>query len=121
MGTPGHIYMRAGLAMHWAPRKGNPMIWSFFKIKVNPGVKQRVMRNGQWDGKPWRMTYTLGIQKGWQVVLEERGINTHKMSADRMRETLGSLADFLHEKSSVERFLHEEKRHIIHIITMVSC
>ena len=80
-----------------------------------------MMRNGQWDGKQWRMTYNLGIQKGLQVVLEEWGINTHKMSTDRMRETLGSLPDFLHEKSSVEWFLIEEKRPIVHIITMVSC
>ena len=80
-----------------------------------------MMRNGWWDGKPWRMTYNLGIQKGLQVVREEQGINTHNMSADRIREALGSLADFLHEKSSVKRFLHEEKRHIVHIIAMVSC
>ena len=33
------------------------------KMNVNPGGKQRVMRDGVWDGKPQKFNYALGVQK----------------------------------------------------------
>ena len=62
------------------------------KMNVNPGGKQRVMRDGWWD--------------------------TQKMPADWMREKLRSHPDFSHEKSSVE---HEEKRHIVQMLRNCHC
>ena len=91
------------------------------KMNVNPGGKQRVMRDGWWGGKSQKMTYNLGIPKGMRVVLEERGVNTHKMTADKMREILLSHPDFANEKSSIERFLGEEKRHIVYLIPKYHC
>ena len=41
------------------------------KMNVNPGGKQRVMRDGFWDGNVQKMNYAIGIPKGLQVVLEE--------------------------------------------------
>ena len=64
------------------------------KMNVNPGGKQRVMRDGFWNGKAQRMNYALGIPKGMRVVLEERGIDTKNMNAKKMREVLSSHSDF---------------------------
>ena len=91
------------------------------KMNVNPGGKQRVMRDGWWGGKPQKMNYNLGVPKGLRVVLEERGVNTHKMTAEKMREILGSHPDFANEKSSVERFLGEEKGHIVYMLPKYHC
>lgn len=41
------------------------------KMNVNPGGKQRVMRDGFWDGNVQKMNYAIGIPKGLRVVLEE--------------------------------------------------
>ena len=79
------------------------------KMNVNPGGKQRVMRDGWWGGKFQPMNYSLGIPKGLSVVLEERGINTQRMNAEQMREVLRDHPDLKNEKSSIERFLCEEK------------
>ena len=82
-------------------------------MNVNPGGKQRVMRDGWWGGKPQSMNFSLGIPKGMRRVLEERGVDTRSMKAEDMRAALGSLPDFKNEKSSIERFPIEEKGHII--------
>ena len=63
----------------------------------------------------------LGAPKGLRVVLEERGVNTHKMTAENMREILGSHPDFVNEKSSVERFLSEEEGHIVYMLPKYHC
>ena len=64
------------------------------------------------------MNYALGVPKGMRAVLEERGMravleergmNTHHMIADKMREVLSSHPDFKNEKSTIERFLVEER------------
>ena len=86
------------------------------KMNVNPGGKQRVMRDGFWNGKLQKMNYTIGVPKGLRVVLEERGVNTKGLNADQMREILGRHNDFKHEKSRVERFLTEEKHHIVYML-----
>ena len=68
------------------------------KMNVNPGGKHRVMRNGIWDGKPQKMNFTLEVPKGFRIVLIERGINTRKMTVDKMREVLGSHPNFKNDK-----------------------
>ena len=78
------------------------------KMNVNPGGKQRVMRDGFWNGKVQKMNFSLGVPKGLCAVLEERGISTRKMNADEMRKVLGSHPDFRDEKSRVERFMAEK-------------
>ena len=67
------------------------------KMNVNPGGKQRVMRNGWWNGKPQPMNYAIGVPKGLRMVLEERGVNTRGMNGDKMNEILGSHPDFKNE------------------------
>ncbi len=86
------------------------------KMNVNPGGKQRIMRDGFWDGKVQRMNYAIGIPKGLRVILEERGINTQGMNGNQMREILGEHEDFKNEKSLIERFLVEEKKHIVYFL-----
>ena len=68
------------------------------------------------------MYFNLGkIPKGMRQVLDERGVNTHGMKAEKMRETLGSHSDFKNEKSSVERHLGEEKEHIVYMLPKYHC
>ena len=53
------------------------------KMNVNPGGKQRVMRDGFWDRKAQRMVTSAGISKGMTMVLKERGVNTHGMTGEK--------------------------------------
>ena len=80
-----------------------------------------MMRDGVWDRKPQKMNYAHGVQKGMKVVLEERGVNTHGMNADRMREVLSSHADYGNEKSRIECFLMENKEHIVYMLPKFHC
>ena len=91
------------------------------KMNVNLGGKQRVMRDGWWDGQAQKMNYALRVPKGMRAVLEEQGINTRHMIADQMREVLSSHPDFKNEMSTIERFLVEERGHIMHILPKFHC
>ena len=53
-------------------------------MNVNPGGKQRVMRDGFWNGKPQKMNFALGVPKGMGIVLAEKGIDASKMNAEKM-------------------------------------
>ena len=86
------------------------------KMNVYPGGNQRIMRDGFWNGKIQHMNYAIGIPKGLCVILEERGIDTKGMNGDQMREILGSHEDFKNEKSLIERYLGEEKKHIVYFL-----
>ena len=90
------------------------------KMNVNPGRKQWKMCDGWWGGKPYPMM-TNGVPKGLRLVLEERGVNTRGMTADKMRESLSVHPDFKNEKSRVERFLMEEKGHIVYLLPKYHC
>ena len=48
------------------------------KTRVNPGSKQRLMRDTVWQGRVQKMTYSVGVPKGMRVILQERGIDTQK-------------------------------------------
>ena len=91
------------------------------KMNVNPGRKQRVMRDGFWDGKAQRMVTSAGIPKEMRIVLEERGVNTHAMTREKMREVLACHADFKHEKSRIERCLVDEKGYIVYMLPKFHC
>ncbi len=92
------------------------------RMNVNPGGKQPIMRDGWWGGKPQQMYFNLGkIPKGMRRVLEEREVDTRGMKAETMREMLGSHPDFKNEKSSIERFLGEEKKHIVYMLPKYHC
>jgi len=54
-----------------------------------------------------------------RVVLEERGISIHHMVADQIREVLNSHPE--NEKSTIERFLVEEKGHIMYMLSKFHC
>ena len=62
------------------------------KINVNPGGKQRCMRDGCWNGQVQKMVTSSGVSKGLHSVLEERGVNTHGMN--EIRKVLGERPDF---------------------------
>ena len=47
-----------------------------------------------WDGQVQKMTLEDGTQKGMKRVLEERGVDTHKMKADQMRKELLKFDEF---------------------------
>ena len=51
--------------------------------------------------------------KGKQRVLEETEVDTHGMKAEKTREMLGSHPDFKNKNSTIERFLGEEKKHML--------
>ena len=58
---------------------------------------------------------------GLRIVLTERGIDTRKMTVNKMREVVGSHPDFKNEKSMLERFLVEEKGHIMYYLPKFHC
>ena len=86
------------------------------KMNVNPGGKQRVMRDGWRAGKPQRMNYAISIPKGLCVVLKKQDVITHGMNSDEMRAILGSHPNLKNEKSMVEHFLTEDRKHIAYFL-----
>ena len=65
-----------------------------YKMNVKPGGKQPAMRNTIWRGKEYSMVFNLGIPKGLQQVLTERGIDTRGMKLEDMRKELASHDNF---------------------------
>ena len=49
--------------------------------------------------------FLCGTPKGMRQVLEERGINTNQMKAEKMREVLGEITDLKYEKTKVEKLV----------------
>ena len=90
------------------------------KMNVNPGGKQRKMRDGWWGGRPQPMNYAIGVPKGLHIVLQERGVDTSTMNADAMRAVLRSHPDFMEQKTQVEDFLRE-KGHITVLLPKFHC
>ena len=91
------------------------------KMNVNPGGKQRVMRNGYWNGKVFKMNFAIGVPKGLRIVLQERGVDTTNMNADQMREVLKQHPDFRDEKCRIERLLVEEHSHLAYFLPKYHC
>ena len=53
-----------------------------YKMNVKPGGKQPAMWNTIWRGKEYSMVFNLGIPKGLQQVLKERGVDTRGMKLE---------------------------------------
>lgn len=53
-----------------------------YKINAKPGGKQPRMRDTVWQGNLQRMVYIIGIPKGLEQVLAERGVNTNGMKLE---------------------------------------
>lgn len=59
------------------------------RMNVKDGGKQPFMKDTEWMGNVQSMVTSQGIQKGMKTVLEERGVDTTGMNANRLRELLG--------------------------------
>jgi hypothetical protein len=81
------------------------------KMNVNPGGKQRKMRDTVWGGMVQSMNDHRGVPKGMRQVLKERHVDVSGMTADQMRATLAAMDDFKNEKSLIQHLLIE-KGHI---------
>ena len=64
------------------------------KMNVSDGGKQPFARDTVWNGQIQKMTTQDGSQKGMRSVLEERGVDTHGMKAEQMRQELRKFEDF---------------------------
>ena len=80
------------------------------RMNVRPGGKQAVMRDTVWNGEVQKMILPDGRPKGMKLVLDERGIETTGMKADKMRETLRSFPDFKCQKTMLEKI--ESRGHV---------
>ena len=75
------------------------------RMNVRPGGAEAILHDTVWNGMSQRMVLSDGRPKGTKRVLEERGVNTKGMKAERMREVLGEMSDFKYEKKKVERLV----------------
>ena len=75
------------------------------RMNVKPGGAQPAMHDTLWNGKYQRLVFPCGTPKGMRRVLEERGVNTKRMKAEKMREVLGEMTDFKYEKTKVEKLV----------------
>ena len=57
-------------------------------MNVHDGGKQPFMKDTIWNGQVQRMVTAGGTQKGMKTVLEERGIDTSGLNAEKLRELL---------------------------------
>ena len=71
-------------------------------MNVFPGGKQPVMRDSIWNGKVQKMVLPDGRPKGMRLVLQERGVDTKGMNADKLKTTIASFPDFQNPKTLVE-------------------
>ena len=58
------------------------------RMNVKDGGKQPFMMDTTWQGHVQRTVTDAGVQKGMKTVLEERGVRTQRMNADKLRELL---------------------------------
>ena len=57
-------------------------------MNVKDSGKQPFVMDTWWDGEVQKMTLDDGRQKGMRTVLEERGVNTYGMNAEKLRKEL---------------------------------
>ena len=75
------------------------------KMNVNPGRKQRKMRDTIWGDMVQSMNDRHGVPKGMHQVLRERHVDVSGMTAEQMRSTIAAMDDFKNEKSLFEHLL----------------
>ena len=73
------------------------------RMNAKDGGKQPVMKDTEWNGMPQKMTQPDGQQKGMRSVLEERGVDTTGMNADKLREQLKLFPDFNDKTTILEQ------------------
>ena len=66
------------------------------RMNVEDGGKQPFMRDTVWHGHTQKMVTDEGVQKGMRTVLEERGINTRGLNADKLRQILQQYQVHMH-------------------------
>ena len=71
-------------------------------MNVRPGGKQPIMRETVFNGEVQQMVLLDGRPKGMKMVLQERGVDTNGMNAEKMRETLSKYPDFANSKTIVQ-------------------
>lgn len=76
------------------------------------------MGGGMASRNPWTIVWVF--QKGFHVILQEKGVSTHGMDANKMWEVLGNHPDFKFEKSHIEHFI-EEKGHMVYLLPKFHC
>ncbi len=77
-------------------------------MNVNPGGKQKILRDTSYNGKFQTMYFLKDgkkIAKGLKTVLEERGLSTHGKNLPWMRERISQHVDFKFEKCEIEKSL----------------
>ena len=127
------------IAEYKYPRETHSIVWLFDqscghcayaedalninRMNVKPGGKQAKLRDtiNPLNGRPQKLVDSAGIPKGMKNILEERGVDTSKMKAERMKEILRSHHDFKYEKTKVERYLINEKKHRVLFIPKYHC
>ena len=75
------------------------------KMKVNPGGKQRKMRDTIWGGMVRLMNDHRGVYTQGDAASAEGKTCQCVTTADQMRATLASMDDFKNEKSSCLNFI----------------
>ena len=63
--------------------------------------------------KTQKINFSNGRPKGMKIILEECGVNTRNMNADKV---LGGHLDFKNEISRVERYLTVECGHLMYML-----
>ena len=58
------------------------------RMNVKDGGKQPYMKDTVWNGSVQRMVTESGLQKGLKTVLEERGVSTRGLNAEKLRDLL---------------------------------
>ena len=71
-------------------------------MNVHPGGKQPKMRDTVWNSSNQSMVLADGTPKGMKLVLQERGVDTRGLSAEKMREILSNHEDFKTQKTIIE-------------------
>ena len=90
------------------------------KLNVRPGGKQPCLRDTMWDGRVQKMQLPDGRPKGMKLILEERGVCTDGMVAEKLREKLQTFEDFKTQKSLLEEMV-EARGHICMFIPKFHC
>ena len=81
------------------------------KINVSSGWKQPVMRDTVWSGNVQHLVLDDGDTKGMKIVVEQRGVDTHGMNAEMVREKLNTYEDLKIQKTILEEYV-EQRGHL---------
>ena len=71
-------------------------------MNVRPGGKQPMMRDTIFNGKIQKMVLPDGRPKGMKIILQERGVDTSGMNAEKMKEIMEEFEDFKNKTTLVE-------------------